>query len=844
MRSSTLALLVPVLLAARGEAQEAPARSPQTWREQLEASLRSHRFFSRVSWEMHERAPYLFVVQRPPKEDPGYAAKVTTQYAEILDPIVERFEELVALPCALEPKREFPFLTVAILAGEGDFDTYMQVSDSFWHHEASSAYDHELRIAIAHESPFAPRRDPAERARSARHALVHVLEQAYCPRKYAPVRTWLFEGLADFLTRLPPKPSDPSRPDPEALKEFAADAGDAQLRLALVRTLPEMFTVNEPDRLFSFLRMQAQLELGEQDHQRAWWAFYTQGALLVHFLHQAHGGKHRPGLIALLAASFRGTPASAEALALSGGTDVRGLEQAFLSWVVAEHRAAWPKVALDEADLRLVPVSSPAAAAAAPSAAAAAPDRLADARVSLSLADATSEERFALALLDVRRGKAAAGAAAIDALLAAPGESALALRFEREKARVAQWIRLRDRFLERLSAEQGSLQYQSGERRLRAKLVRIEAGELVLEGRTGSQRLAIEALDALELAQQMESAKDGWMRFYPYVLGGDERWKRLLKDESPEALALRADADDLAHRMQVAEAADRLGLLASAAPPASAAEARASLEQIAAIGATSSGLELVQRKRAGLMQLADDILQRLFELEGPLARLRARVQALEGGRIALVYEFDDPAELEDFEVADYTQELDMKPLPGEHANALRMEGGMLKGDGRACLRTRFDLTSPQVVRYSLEFQDTPLHGNVFVLNVGICDDGKLRFAWGCGTHQLQVWDPEQQANARDEKPLVYLDRTYEMELRHDGSRVTLSRDGEAPLELPYTARRSGAVFLYLHSELPVRIRRLSIEGSFGERAFDRMRASWVAAELARLFPDPASDGKR
>ncbi len=815
-------------------------------------ALGQHPYFSRISYELSDTHPFLFVVQAPAKGDPGYTARMATSYTLFLDPVLEAFERLVAAPLALEQKEKHPLFVVAILASEGDFQNYMKSTQAYWHFSAAAAYDGKLQAAVVHESPFQPGRSQEERASSARHGLVHVLEQAYFGKNKAPVRGWLFEGLAHFLSRVGPDGAAPDL-DVHALKQLIADAAE-QDRRALLRPLPEMFTVNEPDRLHSFLRVNAGLDLQGDAYSRAWWSFYRQGALLVYYLHEAEAGSRRPLLHALLGAEFRGEPAGSVLQSGLAETRPESFDESFLRWAIQEHRSAWPSIPVDVA--ALLRAGKPAAAPGGPQVAetatnpAATPvapvpptpaEELASARIAVTMLDASPAERFALALQDVRNGRASAGLAALEELAARDLDPALRARLERERGRIEAWIIARDGFLARLIADEQPLQFQHGGKRMKAGITLLEAGIIVFEpGRAGVEQLAVEALDPLQLAQQMDSAREGWARFYPYVLGGDERWKRLMKDEGPEASALREDAEgDYRAWLRSGELASRLESMGVSPEARSPHEVRQQLDELRAMQADFAGLELAERKRPALLRLAQQLFGVLFDLESPWEHLQGRAEPLDGGRVRLTYEFQDPAELEDFEAVSYLKGYRKSPdLTGTHPDALRVEDGELRGSGAACLRTLFEVGVPLSVRYELAFEEAQPAQKVGWLNVGVCDDGQEHFAWGLNFSHLQVWDPREQAVAHSEKVFV-LATIYSMELRHDGSRVTLSCDGEQQQELPCT-RPGGAVFLWLHSEIPARVLGLVIEGDLRDSSFTRLREHWIEREAAALFPTPAA----
>lgn len=864
MALRVFALIVALASAfARATAQDA-APAPQvapTPPPALARALAAHPYFARISYEFAGIAPYLFLIQKPALEEPAYAARVAAHHALLLDPALEAFERLVIRPLGLigrdlvrDPSAQF---LVVILASEGDYANYLAGIGGFPHHGVSSSYDPELDAAVLHESPSGTPRAPAERARSARHALTHVLEQSHASGVgRTPPRVWLFEGLATFLAGIEPERKIALVPDPATLVELAREAGDVSFGPLALRSLEEMFAIEEGARVAAYLRAERPA-IPSADPARLARAFERQAGLLVFYLHEGEGGRLRPSLHQLLFKAFRGEPGSALRDAFMAQASPT-LEQDFRRWLIQAIGRARPGQTIPVETLLGRTPSEVSAAIAAPevNAAPALPD-LASARAALHLEDARPAERFALALWNVRQGRADEGRAELEHLLA--GELAgdfsgdLRARIEREAARLAAWITARDEFLQHLIASQQDLELMHDGKRVRVKLARIEGdteGDIqertlcFLPGRSGLERLPLDALEPLALAQQMDAERAGWIRAYGYVVSGDERGKRLLKNDPPEARALREEAGEYAAILRTGELATLLLELAARPEARTPAEAEHWLADLAALRVDGAGLELVERKGRALRDLGAEIAGALFDLQTPWSQLHGRIEpgdvpgdvSGEESILRVTYEFDDPAELLDFEPVSYLEHYREEALEGEHADAFALEQGELRGSGAACLRSLFDVGAPLHVRYVLAL-DEPATG--CWLNLGILDDRKQHFAWALDFHHLQVWGPTGESAAHAENPLYYAGRDYTVELHADGTRVTLTCDGVQQQELPNAGLRSGALFLWLHCASRARIERLEIRGRFGSRPPSRLRQAWIERELATRFPHDA-----
>jgi len=70
----------------------------------LETRLGRHAYFSKIGWEIQEAlAPFVFVVQRPSKDDPAHARKIVDLYQPWLATLARVFDARAAGPTKLEP---------------------------------------------------------------------------------------------------------------------------------------------------------------------------------------------------------------------------------------------------------------------------------------------------------------------------------------------------------------------------------------------------------------------------------------------------------------------------------------------------------------------------------------------------------------------------------------------------------------------------------------------------------------------------------------------------------------------------------------------------------------------
>jgi hypothetical protein len=317
------------------------------------------------------------------------------------------------------------------------------------------------------------------------------------------------------------------------------------------------------------------------------------------------------------------------------------------------------------------------------------------------------------------------------------------------------------------------------------------------------------------------------------VLGGDSKWKRLLDEEQSSSRSLREDAEaDYAGYLRVGELAADLTALVVGPEPTSEREANAMLKEISTFVRKNGDSPLVKRKERTLRKRERDVAGLLFDLEGVEKVMRGRLARGKDGRILMTYSFEDGKEFDDFEVdAEYLRdERGRYPEPRRSSpGELSLDDGVLQGSGATCLRTLVDFAAPFTVtcRYTV---DAPSGDVPAELNVGVCDDGRGRFAWVMNTDRLEVRDGHNRGDASEDTPARAAGGTYEVELRHDGERIRSFLDGTEVGSSPCRLQ-SGALFLWMLSDPTVRVDEVRIDAAELPTSYDRLRAEWVERRL-------------
>jgi len=294
-----------LLGAALGLASIARAQDPPP--ADLTRALASHAYLSKLELQAVEGpAPYLFLFQRVAGSPPTRIPNIVNQLAPALDATLEVFEQRIAKPNELAPRPGHERFVVVVLASRSDLENYQRVVHAPWHMNVWALHDRALNACVVYEDAFAPERASSERARAARHVLLHACQQAwFAGQGGAPLESWLFEGMADALASTG---ADPSvvRPDPGAMRMLVQDAQDEHRSFANLRTLDELLTLGEASRLASFYRERTPKELEPLDTRDSWWGFYRQASSLFAYFWSDQEARHRPALVAFVGDALRG----------------------------------------------------------------------------------------------------------------------------------------------------------------------------------------------------------------------------------------------------------------------------------------------------------------------------------------------------------------------------------------------------------------------------------------------------------------------------------------------------------------------------------------------------------
>ena len=837
--AASLALLAGALRAQEGAAAvpPEPAGEPATPKEALSRRLEKHRYFSKIAWTIADvPGPILLVLQKPPREQPNHAGSIAGFYLRWAQALERIFAERYAQPFGLErAEGRAPYALCALLS-EGDLLNYHKSSFgqgdvAYW-----AYFDHELELVVVNgDLGSAP---AIHLRRAALGAFVRAMLYAHRsgPRGRAPP-AWLLEGFIDYL-------AFHLGSMPEALQERRVDADWIELVGRAARTpgvrdtvllpIAELLSLESAARYWPLVRAKSKalaLEPPPEDYRPT---FLAHSVLWMQFLDQAEEGRYRPAFGAYLKSALAGDGSLQAFQRAFADVDLGDLDRAVVRFAVEQYLRAHSGQPFDFTiidklfrgpSVAVVTVPEPEAPAAA-----------------LAPHAEDHQVQHALALRRVLGGDLDGGLTRLEELEAQARGGPLEGRIGRDRERAAGFARLRDAWLADLVESGARLSLERDGSKILVRVQAIGDGALRLEGRRGEiETLPLSELEPYEIARQMGrkqvESEDGWLRLWAYVLAGDARWERLLKDRTPAESLLRADAQEwYPGLLRLGEAASLLehlaGLKADAAPELVLARVR-ELQ-------TFEDLELVAERKGALRALAAGALGRSFDPQAIDEFLAGRFERLGDGRARLTYEFDDARELEDFvAVPGYLSEwrAGMSKLGSEGGKSeFEIGDGSLLALGQVGLASKLRLGAPFVARYVVRIDETSAQPPAQHFALIALDDGRGSHVACAGFGGLHAVDLSSELNVHDYggQEAFYPGRPYEFELRIAEGRAHSFRDGQAFKTLEVGSLREGRVIVFVHSNARIRFDKLEIEGQLGERAVNELRADWVESQLAEL----------
>jgi hypothetical protein len=835
----------------------------ERWVWQLGKRLARSSGFAKLGCKLLRPAPGVVLVLQPPERaDPEYEKRVGDFYVPFVERMEANFVELVAKPAGLERRKDQPLTAFAVLATRGEYEKLLSLVRDPGDDAGHTSYDYQLQLALTCEDPDAPDAPPIATRATLLYQVAKELQQAYLGVSGSrPGSIWLYQGLSFLLAShdsSDPASLDRRPPRPEQLEQLVAllqagGGGELMLlpldELAGLRSWQDYCTAVEQRAQ----RMQAQVP-GTQALSRA---FFAQCDLWAHFLVDGAQGVYRKPFTEFVKLAFRGKGDAGDLRRAFVAFDARTLSQDFLRWACEQQERAHPGLSVDRAGVERM---YPAAAAAAPpaktesgKAAASGPLALVPSGFAPAMLlpdEDDAEAHSALALQQVLEGDLEGGLEQLRALAGKGAEAPWPERIARDSARVEELRKLRDGFLAYLQKSGTVLLLKFKGHDLPAVvesfgdgLVRLRSNEL------GVPSVPLSQIDPLLLARsatkpEMLGEAQPWARAFASILAGDARWERLLKDDAPGATELRADAKEYLQRMRTAGVVRELVGLSKLPLPREPAEAEACLERVRALLASGAGSGLLVRRMDALRQLALAALGAHSSAGGLGALLHGKWTPLPDDRGKLVYEFDDPAEADDwvklpgFRLAE--RESMGKIGIEESASQFAVAKGAWSGSGSVAYRLLVGFSGPVTLRYSFRYVQVKTKYNMPYFAWLICDDEQDSAYRSPPSGEIFVEDQahyDVRGMQLPDRPVFDWKKDWNVEFSYDGKNLATKLQDKQRAALPAAQLAGGAITLLVHSQLTILFQRVEIEGRIEPAALERLRSRWAAQELKKLgFP--------
>jgi hypothetical protein len=208
--------------------------------------------------------------------------------------------------------------------------------------------------------------------------------------------------------------------------------------------------------------------------------------------------------------------------------------------------------------------------------------------------------------------------------------------------------------------------------------------------------------------------------------------------------------------------------------------------------------------------------------------------------VTVVYDFNKPDEAKDWvKVPGYLDSFHKGLAPTakkEEESSWTVANGEFGGVGSACYRNFLLFEAPVTVRYDMVFRPSSAKNpDAFTFFVAACDDGDGNYTACLNFGDLQIVDTKDGVlkTLADEKP-AQSKRVQKLELRNDGTNVSTWLGGQKRFETPCGKRTNGSVVMWFHTDNPVAIQKIEIEGKLDPSWADRAKSAYYDAKLAEI----------
>lgn len=826
----------------------------------LEARLTGHPYFSKIGWGIEEMpAPFALVVQRPPKDDPEHAKKMCALFAPWLTSLVKTFESRVADPAKAKPNPAHGAVPLAVLATPGDFQTALRYVEYDITSTTGGLYDAKLGLGVGHDDPFGGGKSLRGRVRPLVTMATVGLLHRYHAGTGVPGSVLITVGLPQYLIEVLGDGTatvDAPRARPDTLLDANAILVDPKKRFEFAIRLPDLLSVVDDPAAAGLGSRQAK-KVGSMDlsDRRAFWqSFDDQCALWTHFLIDGAEGEHRERWRRYTELVLLGKPANDAMKVAFEGANLADIERNFWMWIAASTKVWFPTAPVappDAIDLLLAGPTAPAVAAgatpAAPKVKVSPPEPPLDPKL-FAVADDDLDARVGLAMVRARANDLDGALADLRAIAETKPADPWSGRVAREITRLDAVVRLRDGWLAALAAKGGRLEIELDGKKLNLPVQKIEGAQVVLaQNKANLPSIPIGSIRLADIVRGTEKKEfqvgsEPWARGYLAQLAGDAKAEKMLKGDSQPLRDLREDSQVwIGGCVRAGGVARIVGDIASKALPATRAEGEAGVDRVRALLADDD-LPSVLLRRALIQRYALASLTAAANGMDVKEFVRGRMSTAPNGGTQIVYDFAEPAEIEDFaKETNYLPELRAK-YPQLVRTAADAKVDVVDGRaifvGPASWRLPVGFTAPFELRYT--FRYSKVEGEMTgapSFNAFLCDDGKgsfiraTEFGWifalEAPTNRTAEAGPTSSESFFD-------DIDYDAEVVHDGARVTTRLAGEERASCNVGNLRGGGVLFFVHSDQPISLERFEISGRIDTASIDAARRTWVARRMNEL----------
>jgi hypothetical protein len=822
-----------MLVALAGVCTLLPAQSDfAAFRARIDQRLKDHAFFSRIKFTTIERPPFVFLVQRAPGDVEGYEDSIVNGYLPFVTELKRLFEADYVTPNALAPAADAGGHAIAVLDSAGSYLNFRTAIGDPSLANARAHYTPSLQLAVTYQDAFARHATNAEERQALLHEFVHSLQHAYGKDGAMPKPVWYTEGLADYRAGSTNMAASLAQPPLQTrhLQALGFGHGNRAGRFYL-SPIADLIAATSYGDAIERAQKRNKVPIREDVLLGM---FYAQSELLVRFLHEAEGGKWRPGFVRYAAkaqAGATGAETFLEAFELTDEAALLALEQTWLQWLGGLLKPTFPRLAnLGKA--------APAGRGPEP----AGPPRAFDA-TRIAWIEFDAEERL-------HGARKRAGEGDLDgALRLLPGtEEAqpdnLRALITRERARLLAAIELRTRVLADVTGKQGQLALTTATGQVRGKALRVDGGEVVLQVGKAEQRFPLQAVGPAVLVREGNRLKafdtanrwlEVWLRWLQSQKLGT--LKAALASEHSKMQELRGDltAEHEPDRGAPADAWERLQQIAAA--PADPARAKSDLELFRKLLGSNRSTAMFAARREALEALAVTLAERAFDPTDPaMLGIHGKVTRLEDGRIQV--EYANPKVAPDCDFWPWPKDI---ATPGPLPNTKLAYSGptgftinefFYRLVGSGYLRWCTPLSGRQVIEFDYILKQDGWW------SVLLCAEPKASILVDL-SGEVVVSDPESGIIDKlgDPAQLIY-DKKHTLRIEFDGeSRLEVRHDGKVTATVSAVGtRRSGELAFLVHASTPLLIENLKIAGRPDASDLQRVREEFASRTLGELWP--------